>query len=183
MQQKGNKKQKIYIVVSQTGTILSKVIRVVTGDTYNHASISLDSRMENMYSFGRRHPYNPVWGGFVQESPNSGTFKRFAETQAVILSLSVDEEQYRRIGKFLERMYKNRKIYHYNYIGLFLALFHKPYHHKNWYYCSEFVQEVLEQSGVVTKEMFEEIIKPMHFLKLPEASVIYRGRLADYAFG
>lgn len=27
-----------------------------------------------MYSFGRRHPYNPFWGGFVIESPRTGNW-------------------------------------------------------------------------------------------------------------
>ena len=181
MVQKSCKKRNIYIIVSQTGTILSRIIKVVTGDEYNHASISMDSTMEAMYSFGRRHPYNPVWGGLVMESPFTGTFKRFRGTQAIILCLTVDEEQYDQIEKYLRWMYRNRGKYHYNYIGLFLALFHKPYRQKNCYYCSEFVREILARFGVASEEMFEEIIKPMHFLNLPDANIVYRGRLADYA--
>lgn len=181
MIQKNCKKKKIYIVVSQTGTILSRIIKVVTGDAYNHASISMDCNMRKMYSFGRKHPYNPIWGGLVMESPRFGTFKRFSGTQAVILCLTVDEEQYEQIEEYLKWMYNNRANYHYNYIGLFLALFHKPYKHKNWYYCSEFVREILARFNVASEEMFEEIIKPVHFLNLPEANVVYRGRLADYA--
>ena len=43
----------IYLVMSQTGTILSKAIKGVTCDQYNHISISLDPSLECMYSFGR----------------------------------------------------------------------------------------------------------------------------------
>ena len=81
--------KKIYIVISQTGTMLSKIVRLYTGDTYNHASIALDKELRQMYSFGRINPYNPVIGGFVKESPNSGTFKRFYNTDIAIIELEI----------------------------------------------------------------------------------------------
>jgi hypothetical protein len=72
--------QTIYIVISQTGTALSRILKFVTGAKYNHASISLVPDLSTMYSFGRLHPRNPFLGGFVVESPHSGTFKRFSGT-------------------------------------------------------------------------------------------------------
>jgi len=72
-----NKTKKIYIVLTYTGTILSKVIRVYTRAEYCHVSLSLDKRLRKMYSFGRLNPYNPFIGGFVHEGINVGTFKRF----------------------------------------------------------------------------------------------------------
>ena len=76
-----NQNKQLYIVISQTGTLLSRILKQITGAEYNHASISLSRDLERMYSFGRRHPYNPFWGGFVIESPRTGTFKRFSETK------------------------------------------------------------------------------------------------------
>ena len=89
-----NQNKQLYIVISQTGTILSRILKQITGAEYNHASISLSRDLERMYSFGRRHPYNPFWGGFVIESPRTGTFKRFSETKVLVLSVSVTEEQH-----------------------------------------------------------------------------------------
>jgi len=86
--------KQIYIVVSQTGTILSRILKRITGAEYNHASLSFSPDLLTMYSFGRMHPYNPVWGGFVKESPNSGTFKRFSGTRVVVLSITVSQEKY-----------------------------------------------------------------------------------------
>ena len=54
----GNNKQ-IFIVISQTGTVLSRILKRITGAEYNHASLSLSPDLKKMYSFGRRHPYNP----------------------------------------------------------------------------------------------------------------------------
>ena len=68
--------KEIYIVLTHTGTVLSRIIKDYTQDEFSHVSISLDKELKEMYSFGRLNPYNPFWGGFVQEGINFGTFKR-----------------------------------------------------------------------------------------------------------
>ena len=118
-----NQNRQLYIVISQTGTLLSRILKQITGAEYNHASISLSRDLERMYSFGRRHPYNPFWGGFVIESPRTGTFKRFSETRVLVLSVSVTEEQHAELKEMLDVMWKRRRKYSYNYIGLCLAYF------------------------------------------------------------
>ena len=128
----------IYIVISQTGTALSRILKFITGAKYNHASISLESDLSTMYSFGRTNPYNPVHGGFVTESPHYGTFKRFSGTKVEVLSISVSEGQYINLKQMLEGMVKNKKRYHYNYLGLFLAGAKIHYRQANSYYCSEY---------------------------------------------
>ena len=119
-----NQNRQLYIVISQTGTLLSRILKQITGAEYNHASISLSRDLERMHSFGRRHPYNPFWGGFVIESPRTGTFKRFSETKVLVLSVSVTEEQHAALKEMLDVMWKRRRKYSYNYIGLCLAYFH-----------------------------------------------------------
>ena len=57
--------KKIYIILTHTGTFLSRVIKAFTGNKFTHVSIALDRNMEYMYSFGRLRPYNPFLGGFV----------------------------------------------------------------------------------------------------------------------
>lgn len=170
----------IYIIASQTGTLLSRLLKHVTGAKYNHVSISVDGRMETMYSFGRRHPYNPVWGGYVKESPLSGTFARFDDAQARIMSMSVTPEQYEGIRQYLEEMYKHQKTYHYNIIGLVLAGLKVPYRKKNYYYCSEFVREVLVKFGVIPSWQFGPIVQPQQLLDMPGGQVIYDGLLTEY---
>lgn len=170
----------VFVVVTQTGTILSQILRVVTGDAYNHASISVDDSLQTLYSFGRRHPYNPIWGGFVQESPGSGTFGRFADTKARVLRVPVTEEQYAQIKQHLEYMYQDRQRYHYNYLGLLMAFFHRPYRRENCYYCSEFVRDVLVRYDVTGPDAFGEIVRPMELLELSGSREIYSGILSRY---
>ncbi|MCH5267259.1 MAG: hypothetical protein J1E62_02850 [Lachnospiraceae bacterium] len=179
MQNESSQKE-IYIVISQTGSIVSRIIRSVTGAVYNHASISLDPSLDTMYSFGRIHAYNPIWGGYVKESPNYGAFRRFRQAEVMVLAIKVNNAQYEGIKSKLEAMYDERGQYHYNYAGLFLALFHKPYRGKNHYTCSEFVRDVLEQFQVIEKDEFLGIVHPMNFMKLPDQKMVYRGRLSEY---
>ena len=46
--------QKLYIVITQTGTWFSKVVQMFTKDPYNHSSLSLNEDLTDMYSFGRK---------------------------------------------------------------------------------------------------------------------------------
>ena len=51
--------KKVYIILTYSGTFLSKIIKYYTRDEFSHVSISLDSDLKKMYSFGRLNPYNP----------------------------------------------------------------------------------------------------------------------------
>ena len=93
--------KKIYIILTFTGTALSRLIKYYTKDEFAHVSISLDSELKEMYSFGRLNPYNPFWGSFVHEGINKGTFKRFRKTKAEIYSLTITEEQYKRVQRII----------------------------------------------------------------------------------
>lgn len=43
---------KIYLLLSDTGTVLTKLIKTYTKMPYNHASIAFDSKLREVYSFG-----------------------------------------------------------------------------------------------------------------------------------
>lgn len=175
------KTQRIYIVLSQTGTILSRILHFVTKKDYNHSSISLNRELTRMYSFGRRNPYNPVSAGFVRESPHFGTFKRFPKTNVMVLSLPVSEEDYHKIGDQLEGMIACSKELHYDFIGLCCAAFRVNYHRENHFYCSAFVKDVLEKHDVDGVDALDPITHPMDFMSLPGVDVVYQGKLCDLA--
>lgn len=173
-------KRQLYIVISQTGTILSRLLKLFTGAEYNHASISVSSDLKQMYSFGRVNPYNPFRGGFVKESPNTGTFKRFCKTKAVVLVVDIGEQQYTELCEFLKQMHLKRKNYHYNYLGVCLAAFRITYRSRNCYYCSEFVRDMLLKYGVEGASALKAIVQPIHFFALPHKQ-LYCGRLNEYS--
>lgn len=170
----------VYIVISQTGTLLSRLLKMVTKAEYNHASISLVPDLDTMYSFGRKNPYNPFRAGFVTESARFGTFKRFSKTRIVVLDIAVSEEQYEAISRRINIMVSQKQHYHYNYLGLWLAGLRICYRQKRRFYCSEFVKDLLEKHEVHGARQLNPIVQPIHFLKLPNARQVYVGQLADY---
>ena len=170
----------IYVILSQTGTALSRLIRAFTGDALGHASLSFYDDFHIMYSFGRRKPTNPFLGGFVKESPSFGTFRRFKNTYSEIFALEVSDETYYEMLAYVEQMYEERKKYHYNYKGLFLAPLGIEHHQNKSFYCSEFVAKMLTKFGVVKEEQFAGIIKPMDLYALPGSLPVYAGKLSAF---
>ncbi len=170
----------IYIVLSQTGTALSRALKVITGAEYNHASICLDETLSELYSFGRINPMNPVIGGFVRESKNYGTFKRFSNTQIVVIKRQVPDEVYKNMQRYLCMMYEHRKEFGYNYPGLFLAAAKIHFSARKRFYCSEFVRYILLKFGLKEAELLDDIVKPIDFLKLKGWNVVYKGDMQLY---
>lgn len=171
----------IYLVISQSGSWLSQLLKIITGAEYNHISISLSPDLVTMYSFGRIHPYNPFWGGFVVESLHWGTFKRFSEAKGVVISVPVSGESYFGIARTLDRMLMEQATYRYNYLGLVLAGLHIQYRKGRRYYCSEFVKELLLRCHVKGATQLSPIAQPIQFLSLPNGRMIYCGYLRDYS--
>lgn len=169
---------KVYIVLTHTGTLLSKIIKFFEKDEFSHVSLSLDNQLKEMYSFGRLNPKNPFIGGFVHESINHGTFKRFKYTRTKIYSLDVTEKQYITMKNQINYIKKNRNNYKFNIIGLFAVGINKKIKFKNAFYCAEFVKYILETSGVESE--LPDMIKPEDFKNLENAKEIYNGKLKDY---
>ncbi len=172
--------KKIYIILTFTGTALSRLIKYYTKDEFAHVSISLDSELKEMYSFGRLNPYNPFWGSFVHEGINKGTFKRFRKTKTEIYSLEVSEEQYKRAQRIIEYFNENKQKYRFNFIGLACVSIHKKIKRKNTFYCAEFVKHILKSSGITEVNALPELIKPEDFKKLKGINLEYQGLLKKY---
>ena len=170
--------KKIYIVLTYTGTILSRIIKGYTRDEFSHVSISLDEELTQMYSFGRLNAYNPFIGGFVHEQIDKGTFKRFKNTKSKVYSLEIMDEQYDIIKTTINEFETSKKEYKFNILGLFAAGFNIRIKRKKYLYCAEFVKYVLEISEVKTD--LPEIIKPDHLKNICGLKLIYSGKLKNY---
>lgn len=176
-----NEQKKFYIVLSQTGSIVAKAIKIVTHKEFSHASISLSEDLETMYSFGRKYAYFPLPTGFVRESPKFGTLKRFSNSNIAILEISVTPEMFETVKNHISEMVSNREQYHYNIIGLFKAGIKMPHPKREYYYyCSEFVRDLLIECNISGADKLPKVIHPVHFMDIPHKE-IYRGRLSDYA--
>ena len=170
--------EKIYIILTHTGTSLSKLIKSYTKDEFSHVSIALDRELKHMYSFGRLNPYNPFWAGFVHEFIDDGTFKRFYLTKTRIYSLEVTEQQYKKIQEAIQKIESEKDQYTFNILGLFAAGFRKKIARKKSFYCAEFVKYVLEEAKVKTG--LPEVAKPEDFKKIENLHEVSHGFLKKY---
>ena len=170
--------KQIYFVLTDTGTVLSKIVKTFMKDEFGHVSISLDRKLNKMYSFGRINPYNPFYGGFVHEHIYMGTFKRFHKTKAKILLLNIKDEQYEKLEQIIKEMRKEKRKFKFNSIGLFGVYFKKKRKKENYFYCAEFVKYITEKAGINLK--LPEFVRPDDFKKIKKTDTIYTGLLKEY---
>lgn len=172
---------KLYILLSQSGTLPSKVLKLFTRAEYNHVSISLAPDLKEMYSFGRRYLYFPIPGGFILESKDTGIYRRYPNASIAVVELEISEEKYAYLSTRLKEMYRDKKQYRYNLLGLSFAAFRIIYRKEKRYYCSEFVRDIFVESGIVDADVFQPIVQPIHFIDMTDSKVIYRGKLSGYS--
>ena len=170
----------VYILLTDTGTLFTKMIKWYTNAPYNHVSIVFDRGLNEIYSFGRKYPRNPLIAGFIKENVYYGTYRYFSQTRCQLLKMTVSTEEYIRINNAVENFKNNQDVYSYNLLGLLGVVFRRPIHPKNKYFCSQFVAEVFRHSGMHIWNMPTALVTPNDFLEHPRFEVVYEGLLYDY---
>lgn len=170
----------IYILLTDTGTWFSKMIKLYTRFPYNHASIALDEGLKDLYSFGRKVYRNPFSGGFVKERMDQGVFFHQKETKCVLYKLTVNEEQYSQILRIIYQFESFSANYKYNLLGIFAIAINMRLKRDNAYTCSQFVATVLKMGGFELLNKSPELMRPDDFLEIPMLELIYEGKLHEY---
>lgn len=171
------KRKKVYILLTDTGTILTRLIKLYTNERFNHASIAFDSDLSEVYSFGRKSTRNPFVGGFVKEDMTSSLFNR---ADCVIYSLEVTEEQFDMMKQFVREIEACQDQYRYNFLGLFGFLINRPIERKNAFFCSQFVASVLNECDTINFDTPFSLIAPKDLQNRSELKLVYQGKLKDY---
>jgi hypothetical protein len=169
------RKKSVYLVFSKTGTWLSRLISLFIEGKYVHSSISLDDSFTQMYSFGRTTPNNPFSAGFVEESLYDGVYKRFSGSECLIYRLKVTEEQYDTLEDEINRFLIEKGKYKYNFLGLFGVLFNKSVERRNYYFCTQFVSEVLIKTNIYSTVKNPALIRTDDLISIEEKEIIYEG--------
>lgn len=167
----------IYIVLTDTGTLLSKAIGIYTRKDLNHASIAFDEQLTEMYSFGRKQRHNPFIGGFVKENAADGIFR---DATCAILSYTVSEEDYTRMRQRICQFEMNQAQYRYNFIGLFGVALNKEIQREHAFFCSQFVATVVNECGISMFTISPNLVQPHHFAQSKCLQLIYEGNLQAY---
>lgn len=174
---KKNTNKKIYIIFSQTNTVLSRIIKFITKNEYSHVSISFDKNCKTMYSFGRKYDINPFYGIFKIENINKGLFKK-TNAKIAIYEFEVEEKIYINIKRNIQKIEQDNKGY--NILGLLLAIFDFRIERKK-YYCSEFVYNVLSEDNVNLIKKTDKSIRPQYIKdNIEDLNLIYQGTANNY---
>lgn len=174
------KKYCLYIVLTRTNTVISRMIQIIKNDEYTHASISLDRNLEHMYSFGRKYVHNPFIGIFRHERINEGLYKYQKTVPSLVMEIEVTRLQYEKARSILEHFINNGDIYKYNYMGLLHSLLNKSNSCYDRFLCSEFVYYVLNESGIADLNIPRNLVRPQSLLNLKNkltGNIIYTGDL------
>lgn len=168
----------IYIVLTETKTLLSRVIQLYTQQDFSHISIAFDPELQEMYSFGRKRVNNPFIGGFVHEDP---TTRILREASCAIYVCPVTDEQYTMLKNTLHHYKKNKNNYKYNFIGLFGVACRLKVRRDNAFFCSQFIATLFKQVGLPLYGKCPYFMKPCDFVDFPYLEFIYAGKLENYS--
>lgn len=173
----------LYIVLTRSRTIVSKLIHVVGQDEYTHAAISFDRDLEEMYSFGRKYTYMPFIGRFRKENLNEGVYKTHENLPGLIIEVKVTELQYGKAKDVLDDFINNSEIYKYNYLGLVFNFLQRESNNENKFICSEFVYHILKESGIFDINISRNLVRPETFRANLQKQIIYEGNLKKLSRG
>lgn len=169
--------KKIYIILSNTGTLFSKAIGMYTKKDLNHASIAFDEELTEMYSFGRKSSHNPFNGGFIKENPVKGLFQR---ATCAIYECDVTTSEYMRMKNKISQMEQHKQLYKYNLIGLVLVAMNIEMERKHAFFCSQFVATIMKECPSSRFQVAPPLAQPHHFEQLPTLNLKYKGNLQTY---
>lgn len=166
----------IYIVLSQSGSIVSKAIKQRTKKQYNHCSIAFDPQLNVMYSMGRLYPNNPLLGRFVKEVPNVGTYKKFKDTTCKVLEVAVSDKAYDKMKQEVDRLLLHNIKYDYS--GLILGAVGIASNNDSTFVCSTLLRHIFIVGGLDVS-FLPKIPHPTDFEMMNEYKVVYQGLLNE----
>ncbi|KAF1302903.1 hypothetical protein [Candidatus Enterococcus willemsii] len=169
--------KRVYILLTDTGTVFTKCIRVFTGKKYNHASLGLDLQLNQVYSFGRKKVTNPFDGGFVKENLYQDFF---LQASCQVYCFEVAEEQFERLQDTVQAFGLDSAKYKYNLLGLVGIALHQHWNRKDAYFCSQFLAHVFEESQTVRFSKPIYLITPTDLIEAVQPRLVYEGTVDEY---
>ena len=165
----------IYILLTRSGTLLSKLVYAVTGASYTHASMAFDEELNCLYSSTRKNGYTMFPAGPSKEYLNKGVFRLRGDAPCALYALEVTDEAYVRARRRAEHMMARGELYRFNTLGLILCALHIRWQRRRHYFCSQFVSEVLEKSGAMELPKDSTLMHPQRLRPAAPAEVSVRG--------
>lgn len=97
----------VYILLTDTGSLMSRMIKKVTGSVFNHSSIAFDESLNQLYSFGLGDTGSVPM--FSIESKDNTYLKRYKKVPSQVYAVFVTNEQYTAMKYKVNEFVKNKK--------------------------------------------------------------------------
>lgn len=172
--------KKIYVLLTKTGTVPSKIIGKLSRARFSHASLSIDNEFTDMFSFGRKG-MKVFPGGFAKENLRTRVLKKYEDCPCEVISMEVTDENYEKIKNKALYFSDNKDLFGYSYIGIFACWCRIKLKFKNRYFCSQYVSEILK-AGNVQLPYDPLLMRPMDFMKIKDIKKEYLGTIKDLAY-
>ena len=169
----------LYVMVSRTDTGFARLIRRFTGCYYNHAAISFDCDLRQLYSFARRAYDLPLSACLTRESPLMYT-RGQGDAQIVLYRLPVPDERFIAARRTVQMMLRDGG-YIYNVWSVFTYPLTRGLPAYKAQTCSEFTAGILRIAGLRLErpdcryhpEDFTHLLEGLEVL--PTKTVTYKG--------
>lgn len=168
----------VYILLVNSDTLISRIIRTTTGAEYTHASISFSEDIFPLCSFGRKYALSMFPAGLKLEPLDSGFFKYNKDIPCGLYKIEVTDEQYQRAKEYVSNLFNDKKRHGFNLIGLVACKFGIPISRKRRMFCSEFVASVLSEANII-KFPKPSLVQPRDFMNVDGIVCLYEGKLKD----
>lgn len=170
----------IYIIVTCTGTWISKFIRMTTGEKYTHAAIAFDDDPGTMYSFARKYPFLPLPAGFMEEHTEGKFYRIQGDIPCMVIRKKVTVKQFYRLKGMIHGIRCRCDEYKYSLIGLLLCRMgiaaDRPYR----FFCSQFAAWLLEKSEISSLPKPSSLMHPVDLTFLDGFETVYEGGLLGW---
>ena len=141
--------------------------------------MAFDADLSCLYSSTRKNGYTMFPAGPSKEYLNRGVFRLRDNAPCALYALEVSDEAYSHALCRAEEFMRHSEEYSFNTLGLILCGLHIRWQRRRHYFCSQFVSEVLEQSGALALPKDSTLMHPNDYTLLPQLKCLYKGRLVD----
>lgn len=169
----------IYILLTKSGTLLSRIVQLLTADAYTHVSISFDECLQPLYSSSRKNGETIFPAGPCKEHFHKGYYKKHPLIPCALYKLEVSEEVYQLAKTEVQKIMIKSDQYGFNIFGLLLCQFNIPFKRRHHFFCSQFVGEILHRSRALELPKDTSLMKPSDYMEIPKLVCLYKGWLSD----
>lgn len=176
-------KYPIFIVCSYTGTPFGKVIGTYTRSQYTHASISLDTSMEKLYSFNGDNKTNKL-GGFSEEKLSE--YVKYNEDAKVKIScMFIKRRDLNIIKNKLDYFLSHKKETTYSFANIWNIIRNKSIEmggDATSMVCSQFVTYLLQQADIEVLDKSPNLVTPKDLSSVlnPKLYLLFEGYARNY---